>query len=114
MWSLACMLFELVTGDYLFDPKRGKTYKKNDDHLAPIQELIGPCKDKGWIERQSKWKKFYDSKSMKLKKIKNFHYWPLYNVLLEKYRLKDSEARLFSDFLEPMLRWKPKDRLSAR
>jgi serine/threonine protein kinase len=51
---------------------------------------------------------------MKLKKIKKFNYWPLYNVLLEKYRLKDSEARLLTDFLEPMLRWKPKDRLSAR
>jgi serine/threonine-protein kinase SRPK3 len=49
MWSLACMLFELITGDYLFDPKRGRTYKKNDDHLARIQELIGPCKDKEWI-----------------------------------------------------------------
>jgi serine/threonine protein kinase len=34
--------------------------------------------------------------------------------LLEKYRLRDSEARLLTDFLEPMLRWKPKDRLSAR
>ena len=46
IWSLACMLFELVTGDYLFDPKKGKTYRKNDDHLALITELIGPCDDK--------------------------------------------------------------------
>jgi serine/threonine-protein kinase SRPK3 len=43
LWSLACMVFELVTGDYLFDPRKGKTYKKNDDHLALIEELIGPC-----------------------------------------------------------------------
>ena len=41
IWSLACMIFELITGDYLFDPKKGKTYKKNDDHLALISELIG-------------------------------------------------------------------------
>jgi serine/threonine-protein kinase SRPK3 len=45
IWSLACMIFELVTGDYLFDPKKGKTYKKNDDHLALITELIGEPKD---------------------------------------------------------------------
>jgi serine/threonine-protein kinase SRPK3 len=43
LWSLACMVFELVTGDYLFDPKKGKSYKKNDDHLALIAELIGEC-----------------------------------------------------------------------
>ena len=41
LWSFACMIFELVTGDYLFDPKKGKSFKKNDDHLALISELIG-------------------------------------------------------------------------
>lgn len=49
LWSLACMTFELVTGDYLFDPKKGKTFRKNDDHLALITELIGPCKDRNWL-----------------------------------------------------------------
>ena len=49
IWSLACMIFELVTGDYLFDPKKGKTYRKNDDHLALITELIGPCHDRNWL-----------------------------------------------------------------
>ena len=39
------MVFELVTGDYLFDPKKGKTFKKNEDHLALIAELIGECKN---------------------------------------------------------------------
>lgn len=50
MWSLACMIFELVTGDYLFDPKKGKTFRKNDDHLALISELIGECKNKEFIK----------------------------------------------------------------
>lgn len=35
------MIFELVTGDYLFEPRKGKTYSKNDDHLAQIIELCG-------------------------------------------------------------------------
>ena len=35
------MIFELVTGDYLFDPKSGDTYSKEEDHLAYITELIG-------------------------------------------------------------------------
>ena len=34
IWSLADMTFELVTGEYLFDHKEGKTYRKNDDHFA--------------------------------------------------------------------------------
>lgn len=28
MWSLACMVFELVTGDLLFDPKSGRDYDR--------------------------------------------------------------------------------------
>lgn len=35
------MLFELITGDFLFEPRRGENYSKNDDHLAQIIELLG-------------------------------------------------------------------------
>lgn len=35
------MIFELITGDYLFEPRKGKTYSKNDDHLAQVIELLG-------------------------------------------------------------------------
>jgi serine/threonine-protein kinase SRPK3 len=34
IWSMACMVFELVTGDFLFEPRKGKTYGRDDDHLA--------------------------------------------------------------------------------
>lgn len=30
VWSVACMAFELLTGDYLFDPQSGPAYNKND------------------------------------------------------------------------------------
>jgi len=28
------MLFELIVGDFLFEPKTGKGFDKDDDHLA--------------------------------------------------------------------------------
>ena len=109
------MLFELVTGDYLFDPKKGKTYRKNDDHLALITELIGPCPDRNFLETHSKCWKFYDKKKTpRLKNIKKLQPWPLYRVLLEKYRLKDCESRSLTSFLSAMLKWKPKERATAR
>ena len=116
LWSLACMIFELVTGDYLFDPKKGKSFRKNDDHLALISELIGPCRDKRWLESCSKYPKFYDKKKKvpQLKNISKLKVWPLYNVLVEKYRLKPSEANELAHFLGMMLQWRPKDRATAR
>ena len=35
------MIFELLTGDFLFEPRKGGNFSKNDDHLAQIQELVG-------------------------------------------------------------------------
>jgi serine/threonine protein kinase len=34
VWSLACTIFEMVTGDFLFEPRKGQSYDKDDDHLA--------------------------------------------------------------------------------
>lgn len=41
MWSFACMVFEMVTGDVLFDPRAGDTYDRDEDHLAQFMELQG-------------------------------------------------------------------------
>eukprot|EP01083_Nonionella_stella_P311760 1112685_1 len=47
IWSLACMVFELLTGDYLFDPREKEGtrndagYSRDEDHLALIGELCG-------------------------------------------------------------------------
>lgn len=122
LWSLACMVFELVTGDYLFDPKKGKTFKKSDDHLALITELIGEMDpreteyyrttcdlfDDFYIPSNSKKTKF------KLERIKSLKPWPLQKVLTDKYKMKPIEAELFSKFLMRMLKWVPSDRVSAR
>lgn len=44
IWSIACLVFELVTGDYLFDPKEDEYghHSRDEDHLALIIELLGP------------------------------------------------------------------------
>jgi serine/threonine-protein kinase SRPK3 len=42
LWSFACMIFELITGEFLFDPRKGPNYKKTDDHLALMIEMLGP------------------------------------------------------------------------
>lgn len=113
IWSLACMVFELATGDYLFDPKKGKTYTKNDDHLATISELIGECKDASFLASCTSSSTFYDRRG-KLKRIKKLKDWKLKDILVEKYRIKDTEAVFLARFLERCLKWNPKNRASAQ
>lgn len=40
IWSFACMMFELLTGDFLFEPKSSDQHDKDDDHLAQMFELL--------------------------------------------------------------------------
>ncbi|EEB88233.1 hypothetical protein MPER_14050, partial [Moniliophthora perniciosa FA553] len=42
IWSVACVVFELLAGEYLFDPQgQGELFTKDDDHMAQIIELLG-------------------------------------------------------------------------
>lgn len=38
VWSFACMIFEMLTGDFLFEPRKGPNFSKNDDHIAQVMK----------------------------------------------------------------------------
>jgi serine/threonine-protein kinase SRPK3 len=111
LWSLACMMFELVTGDFLFEPRSGKDFDKDDDHLAQMVETLGFF-PKSYALSGVNSKKFFNNVG-ELKRIKQLRIWPLKNVLLEKYRMKEDEAQALSDFLLPMLVYEPERRATA-
>lgn len=113
VWSASCMFFELLTGDFLFDPRSSKDWSRNEDHLALMIELIGSQPPKQWA-LSGKYSKDYFLNSGKLKHIKKLKYWSLPEVLVEKYKMAAPEAEEIADFLLPMLRWEPGRRQSAQ
>ncbi|CAG9329969.1 unnamed protein product [Blepharisma stoltei] len=112
VWSFACMLFELITGDFLFDPRTGPDFDKEDDHLAQMVETLGFF-PKSFALSGVNSKKFFDHRG-KLRRISKLKLWPLKDVLMEKYRIKEHEARMLSDFLLPMLNYEPDKRCTAQ
>mmetsp|Transcript_48104 Transcript_48104/g.55406 ORF Transcript_48104/g.55406 Transcript_48104/m.55406 type:complete len:676 (-) Transcript_48104:153-2180(-) len=112
MWSVACIIFELITGDLLFEPKQGKTFEKEDDHLAQMMELLGKP-PKRFIQ-DGKMSKEYFTKAGDLKKIHDLQIWPLRSVLLEKYHINEEETEALCSFLLPMLEVDPEKRASAQ
>lgn len=34
------MIFEMLTGDFLFEPRKDPNYSKDEDHLAQMGELL--------------------------------------------------------------------------
>jgi len=112
IWSLGCMVFELATGDFLFEPRKGDTYSKNDDHLAQIIELVGKMPKNFALSGSNSMK--YFNKNGKLKRIRKLQYYPLIKILTEKYNFKEKEAKALSDFIMPMLEYYPNKRTTAR
>jgi len=113
MWSLACMVFELITGDFLFEPKESSDFSKEDDHLAQIYELLGPFPDEYLRGRHSE---KYLTRKKKLRAIRddNLSPWCLFEVLRDKYKFEDPVAQEITDFLLPMLRYSPSKRATAK
>jgi serine/threonine protein kinase len=111
IWSLACMVFELVTGDYLFDPKGTEEFPRDEDHLALIIELLGNI-PRSLVDKSKDKSKFYNRK-YQLRHIKDLKRWPLKEVLVEKYSLDAENAKQLTDFLLPMLAIDPAKRASA-
>lgn len=112
VWSLACMVFELVTGDYLFDPKASEEYPRDEDHLALFVELLGPMPTK-LIARGRRQATYFNRKG-ELRHIKSLRYWGLGDVLQQKYHMHPVEAKNLASFLLPMLKLQPEERIIAK
>lgn len=111
IWSLACLLFELLTGDFLFEPQNGHSYTKDDDHIAQIIELLGNIPECLLVTGRAV-RTFFNSRG-ELRNITRLKYWPLKSVLVEKYNMAPKEADEISDFLLPMLSIDPRKRADA-
>ncbi|KZT03391.1 kinase-like protein [Laetiporus sulphureus 93-53] len=112
IWSVACVIFELLTGgDYLFDPASGSRYSKDDDHIAQIMELMGEFPKS--IAFSGKYSSDFFNRKGELRHIQKLRFWPLDAVLEQKYLLPKEEAEIIGSFLIPMLRLHPEKRAPA-
>lgn len=106
------MMYEMLTGDLLFQPRKGTSWSKNDDHLAQIQELLGPF-NPNFSLRGKKSKKYFTKQGI-LKRVPELQFWPIDLVLRLKHKIRTSEAKAFGQFLAPMLIAEPELRISAQ
>jgi serine/threonine-protein kinase SRPK3 len=111
IWSCACLVFELLTGDFLFEPRTGRRYDKNEDHIAQMIELLGKVPKR--MIQQGKYSDEIFNRKYELRHIKSLDQWPISSVLQEKYNFSEYESNMISSFLLPMLDYNPKTRANA-
>eukprot|EP00559_Dactyliosolen_fragilissimus_P002646 CAMPEP_0184868374 /NCGR_PEP_ID=MMETSP0580-20130426/30238_1 /TAXON_ID=1118495 /ORGANISM="Dactyliosolen fragilissimus" /LENGTH=1248 /DNA_ID=CAMNT_0027369225 /DNA_START=635 /DNA_END=4381 /DNA_ORIENTATION=+ len=111
IWSLGCIAFELLTGDLLFDPRAGDNYDRDEDHLAMFQELLGKIPKK--LALSGKYSRNFFDRKGNLKHIKQLKFWPVEEVLHEKYHFSIKDAQDIANFMMPLLEFDPAHRSSA-
>ncbi|KAI0313110.1 kinase-like domain-containing protein [Amylostereum chailletii] len=112
IWSVACVLFELLAGgDYLFDPQAGSRYTKDEDHIAQIIELMGEFP--AALTFSGKYSSRFFNRKGELRHISKLRFWPLEDVLHDKYEFGRESALTIASFLSPMLRLNPEKRAGA-
>jgi len=111
IWSFACMLFEMLTGEFLFDPRKNPAHSKSTDHLKLMVEMLNMFPKKySTIGSQSK--KFVAPNGM-FSKVACFEFKAMKDVLIRKYRVDSFQAAKLEKFLLPMLDIYPQKRISA-
>ena len=111
VWSLACMLFEMLTGEFLFDPRKNENWSKSADHLMLMARMLNRF-PRSFSTIGSQSKKFFDKKG-DFKAAASLDFQSMEEVLVGKYNVQPSEARALQEFLLPMLRVLPEERVSA-
>ncbi|KAH6793583.1 ser/arg-rich protein kinase 4 [Perilla frutescens var. hirtella] len=111
MWSFACICFEMVTGDVLFDPHSGDNYDRDEDHLALMMELLGMMPRK--VALSGRYSREFFNRFGDLRHIRRLRFWPLNKVLMEKYEFSEQDASEMADFLIQILDFVPEKRLTA-
>ena len=59
IWSVGCVIYELITGNLLFDPKKSKHFSRCKNHLLDIIELFGEF-DTNFIKKCKYKTRFFD------------------------------------------------------
>lgn len=67
IWSIGCMIYELYTGEILFDPDKDKDFSRDFHHLFLIEEICGEF-PKNMIKKSPRNKEFFKNYKLNYKK----------------------------------------------
>lgn len=110
IFSAATMIYELATGDYLFNPEREDSTVRNEKHLSLMVQVMGPLPRK--LIRAGKYAKSYMSRDGTFRNIRTPEPVSL-ESMLEKRHFPAKEIPGFAQFLRGMLNMNPDHRLTA-
>lgn len=134
VWSLGCLVFELLTAETLFDPQSPRPndyFTKDESHLAQAIELLGPIptdllrqrtRGKHWFDIPPITNNNQQQQQQHLDPVlRNIAVQPpppgvdaISQVLQDNFNFDKPAADQVSAFLKPLLQYNPRDRTTAK
>ncbi|KAF9472717.1 kinase-like protein [Pholiota conissans] len=111
IWSLGWLLFEFLTGAWLFQPLGGATWSPEAFHLAHMPGVTGDEFDLSYIRQGKNFERYFTPEGLMNLKVRGVA--DLDSALTSYNVLDDVEKQRFVEFVRPMLRLKPSDRPTA-
>ncbi|MEM3062276.1 MAG: hypothetical protein QW303_01830 [Nitrososphaerota archaeon] len=113
IWSVGCVVFELLTGFALFIPD-AEPLTKDIHHLFLMEKMLGSLPLA--MKKRSKRSKFlFDKKrNYHLRNVKEFSRVAIKDRLIKQFLFSEKDADEISDFLMCMLKYEPSERLTAK
>jgi serine/threonine-protein kinase SRPK3 len=108
-WSIACVLFELLTGNILFDPGKDKLKSRDVHHMYLIEELMGSV-PKNMLSNGIRTEKIYNDNGYLIninKKIKISQLKYVFKESHDNLGLSDDILSRIINYLESLLQINP-------
>ncbi|GJE90011.1 kinase-like protein [Phanerochaete sordida] len=113
IWAIGCIVFEMITGRWLFHPEGGdEDWSIEDDHLAKMIELTGERFSAAMLQRSQNAREYFDGNG-DLLRVPELFYVKLEDALANYKTLIDDEVGPAAEFIKACIRLEPADRPTA-
>ena len=113
IWTMGCIFYELVTGEYLFDIDRDLTDNEKDrDHLHQMYEILGKISKDYALDCEFS-EQLFDNQGRILNQ-KQCDYTTIEEILINEFELNDIDAKNIYEFIKKLLDYNIKTRYSAK
>ena len=111
IWSLGCMIFELLTSDYLFRPHSNRPEPRDEVHLALFMSTLGKIPRS--LALGGKYSNEFFKPNGLLKHAKLPKEYPIDKILVSEYKFDIDEATAIRKFLTRLLEYDIQNRADA-
>jgi serine/threonine-protein kinase SRPK3 len=110
MWSLGCIIYEILTGDVMFSPRRTLTMSCNTHHIGDFIKVFG-TPDQEYLMKCLYSHRYFapDGKYIYTYEIGNSV--SIYKILNKNYKISSKVAKKIHNFLNLIFVWEPEKRI---